>query len=275
LSVSSAAVLIRMTPAPASSIAFWRLFLTAIMLAPLLFKKRRHPVPVRQILPLALSGLFLALHFIFWIHSLSLLPVALSTALVSTHPLMLAVYSRLRQHRRLQTSTRWSLGLVVLGLCLLGLGDMRHIDWTGVGEALAGALFAGLYLLTGQHARQQLSASEYSTGTYAAASVLLAASELLRRGNLGPMNGHLLVLYLLMALIPTLGGHTLFNWLLRWVPASRLSLAMVGEIPGAALLAWLVLHQMPGWPIWLSITLITAGIGIALRTPAASISSAV
>ncbi len=274
LSVSSAAVLIRLAPAPPSAIAFWRLFLTSLLLAPFVIARRPHALSVRNLPILTLSGLFLALHFIFWIRSLSLLPIALSTALVSTHPLMLAIYSRVRYHRPLAKSMVWALGLVLLGLCLLALTDMRHVDWTGVGEAVAGAFFAGLYLLTGQQARQSLSAAQYSTGTYVAASLLLGASDLLRRGNLGPINSHLMFLYLLMAVIPTLGGHTVFNWLLRWVPAARVSLAMVGEIPGAALLGWVVLHQMPSWPIWLSIACITGGITIALREPAAAISGA-
>ncbi|POB11135.1 DMT family transporter [Sulfobacillus sp. hq2] len=265
LSVSSAAVLIRLAHAPASAIAFWRLFLTSLLLLPVL--KRPALSVTRQAWPMmALSGIFLAAHFIFWIHSLSLLPVALSTALVSTHPLLVALFRRLQGHHPLPRGTQWGLGLLAAGLATLALGAGPHVSWLGIADALAGSLFAGAYILTGAYARRTLSATTYSWGTYTAASFILALGLWGRQGNFGPMSWHLLLLYGLMAVIPTLGGHTLFNWMLRFVPASHVSLAMVGEIPGAALLAWLVLHQLPTFAMWLSILLITCGIAIALST---------
>ncbi len=266
LSVSSAAILIRLTPAPPAAIAFWRLFLTSLILSPVLFRAGPRKVSRRQLAAVALSGTFLALHFIFWIRSLSLLPVALSTALVSTHPLMLALSSRMRRRRPLASSAKWGLALLGAGLMALPLAGLHGVSWTGVADALAGAVFAGLYLLAGSHARRTLSATQYSWGTYTAAGLLLAVIEMARQHNLGPLSPHLLVLYLLMAVIPTLGGHTVFNWLLRWVPAPRVSLTMVGEIPGSAVLAWLVLHQVPSWPVWLSLGLITAGIAASLHS---------
>ena len=54
-----------------------------------------------------------------------------------------------------------------------------------------------------------------------------------------------LVLFLLLAVVPQIGGHTLYNWSLRWVTAPVVSLSLVGEPIGSSLLAWAILTQVP------------------------------
>src|SRR3989441_6685 len=60
-----------------------------------------------------------------------------------------------------------------------------------------------------------------------------------------------LLLFAALAIIPQIGGHTLYNWALRWVTAPVVSLSLVGEPVGSSLLAWVLLSQVP-----------TVGVGI-------------
>ncbi|MCL4495546.1 MAG: DMT family transporter [Firmicutes bacterium] len=265
LSISSASILIRLTAAPAVAIAFWRLVLSTLVLAPVVLMKPKRWLSWAHLKGFTLSGLFLALHFIFWIQSLMVLPVALSTALVSTHPILLAFYGRYFQKRPFSRSIKGGLVCTALGLGILPLHTAWSLHQTaGMLEALLGSVFAGLYLLSGQHYRQSLSATQYSFGTYFMSSLILLAIHFAHSEPLGPLNPRLIVLYCLMAVIPTMGGHTTFNWLLRFMPARQVSMAMIGEIPGSALLAWIVLHQIPAWPVWISLFFITAGIAATL-----------
>src|SRR2546427_8956475 len=48
-----------------------------------------------------------------------------------------------------------------------------------------------------------------------------------------------------MAVVPQIGGHTLYNWALRWVTAPVVSLSLVGEPVGSSLLAGVLLWQVP------------------------------
>lgn len=50
-------------------------------------------------------------------------------------------------------------------------------------------------------------------------------------------------LFILLALIPTLFGHYLFNWLLKYMNASAVSMAILGEPVVASVLAWLLLNE--------------------------------
>ncbi|PSR28486.1 MAG: hypothetical protein C7B47_04780 [Sulfobacillus thermosulfidooxidans] len=267
LSVSSASVLIRLTPAPANAIAFWRLILTALLLMPVVLRQSPTWLSLRHLKLFTISGLFLALHFIFWIQSLMILPVALSTALVSTHPLLIALYTRIVRKQPFPMRIKIGLASATLGLVILPIGAAWSFHQTaGMVDALLGALFAGLYLMAGKHSRQSLSASQYSFGTYLMSSFLLFLINMFQKHSLGPVNGHVMILYLLMAIIPTLGGHTTFNWLLRFMPAGQVSMAMIGEIPGSAMLAWVILRQMPSWTVWISLIFLTLGIVMTLRS---------
>jgi drug/metabolite transporter (DMT)-like permease len=57
-----------------------------------------------------------------------------------------------------------------------------------------------------------------------------------------------------------------FNWTLRRLPASTVSLSFLGEPPLAALLAFLILGQQLSLPIVIGGVLILAGLAVTLRS---------
>ncbi len=69
-----------------------------------------------------------------------------------------------------------------------------------------------------------------------------------------------LLLFLALAVVPQIGGHTLYNWSLRWVPAPVVSLSLVGEPVGSSLLAWIILTQVPSLGVALGALLALLGI---------------
>ena len=85
-----------------------------------------------------------------------------------------------------------------------------------------------------------------------------------------PIVGFPPVIYLyllLLALLPQLVGHSSFNWALAHLPASYVSIALLGEPVGASILAALVLGEVPSGLRLTGIGLILAGIVMAtLRT---------
>ncbi|MDA8195552.1 MAG: DMT family transporter [Thermaerobacter sp.] len=269
LSVSSAAILIKLTPAPPAAVAFWRLALTVIITVPWFVARRGWTeLQVGDGWGLFFSGVLLALHFFTWIWSLSLIPVAVSTALVSTHPIMVAMYHRWVEHRRLSRSLRWGGFLALAGLFVMIAAQGIHPqELGGMVLAVAGAAFAAGYLLTGQSLRRHVSTTTYSTLVYFTSAIILGSGQGLLTGSLGPLTVHVFVLYVLMAVIPTLGGHTLFNWMLRYTPAATVSLALLGEIAGATILAWLILRQTPPLATLCGVAAITAGLGVVIVRP--------
>jgi drug/metabolite transporter (DMT)-like permease len=98
----------------------------------------------------------------------------------------------------------------------------------------------------------------------AAAIVLIILSLISQKPFLGFSSSTYLYLFLL-ALVPQLIGHTTFNWALKYLPASIVAIAILGEPVGSTILAFFVLGEgLTSLKIMGGI-LIFAGILIAVR----------
>lgn len=253
LIVSSASILIRFAQelgVPSLSLAAWRLTLAALILTPLVLTRARDELATlapREFGLAILAGAFLAVHFATWIASLAYTSVAASTVLVTTNPIWIAAASWLLFRERPGAGLAAGIALALLGSVAIfaaGAGSPGGGD-PALGNALAliGSIMVSGYLLIGRSLRRRLSLLAYIWLVYgAAAGVLLIA--VLASG--GPMLGLTTTAYailLALAVGPQLGGHTAFNWALRYLSPAFIAIAILGEPVGAALLAFLMLGE--------------------------------
>jgi drug/metabolite transporter (DMT)-like permease len=286
LAVSTASIFIEFAQnagAPSIVIAAFRLTLATLALAPLALTRYRSQL--RQLkrtewLLALLSGLFLALHFSVWVTSLQYTSVASSVVLVSTTPLWVALASPLVLHERVGKATYVGLVLALLGGTLVSLSDacswqVGSIKCLSAGGfltgtallgdflALAGAWMAAGYMLVGRKLRAQMDLIPYIFVVYGMSAILLIMFMAgLRESPLGlsPITYLWLVL---LALIPQLLGHSIFNWSLKYVPVSLVSITLLGEPVGSTILAYFFLQQQPGWAKIGGAVLILLGIWLA------------
>ena len=271
VAVSFGAILIRFaSEAPALAIAGWRLGLAALVLVPIALLRGfgLRPMTRRELAGCAASGCALALHFILWIVSLQETSVARSVLFMSTHPFFVAAGSTLFLGERLPR--RWAIGgaLAVLGGAVIGGSDLLlgGANLRGDLLALGAGAAAGVYFLFGRHLRKTVPALPYAAATYAvAAGVVLVAAVLTRTpltGFSGATYGHLL----LLGTVPQLIGHTTFNWALAHLPASRVSVLILGEPVGAAILALLLFGESLTWLNVAGGAIILVGIYLSLQS---------
>jgi len=128
--------------------------------------------------------------------------------------------------------------------------------------AILGGIMAGFYFLAGRRLRQRVALLDYALVVYAAATAVLFLYALILGASLTPVGNPdtELLLFLALAVIPQIGGHTLYNWSLRWVPAPVVSLSLVGEPVGSSLLAWIILSQVPSLGVAIGALLALLGI---------------
>jgi drug/metabolite transporter (DMT)-like permease len=254
IAVSSAALLVsfaRREGIPAPAIAALRLGISAVVLLPLALMKARREIfsltPRETVLVLA-SGTLLGLHFAFWIGSLDYTSVMSSVVLVSTNPLFVGVASALILR---EAAGRWTVAGIVAGMAGGAVIAIADLGQAGVGSvrgdalALLGAVAVSGYLLIGRTLRKRMSLLSYVSLVYTvAAVVLLAIAGLSRTPLLGyPLRGYLLVV--LLAAGPQLIGHTSYNWALKYVSATFVTVTLLAEPIGATLLAIPLLSQVP------------------------------
>lgn len=254
VAVSSSAILItfaRQERVPAVAIAALRLTLASVVLIPLSFRQAKREwqrlAPVDLGLGI-LSGILLACHFAFWISSLDYTSVMSSAVLVSTNPFFVALASVLILKEPLR---RWNVvGLLIaaVGGALVGLGDMGQGGAESLqGDALAllGAVTVSGYLLIGRRLRRSLSLLPYITLVYTTAAVVLLAVALAMHTSLLGYSPTGYVLIILLAIGPQLIGHSSYNWALKYVSATLVTVTVLAEPIGATVLAIPILAQVP------------------------------
>ncbi len=274
ISVSFASIFITWSESPPITIALYRLAIaTGIIGATILVRTGalRKPntllrIPRRDAALMALIGAILASHFALWISSLKVEgeSIASSVVLVTSHPLLVGLLSHYVLRERLN---RWMAIGIVLGLA--GVVSIALADYGFAGSllyadilAFSGGVMAGFYFLLGRRVRQRVALLDYAFVVYASATAVLLVYALAFGSSLAPVGDvpRELILFAALAIIPQIGGHTLYNWALRWVTAPVVSLSLVGEPVGSSLLAWVLLTQVPTVGVAIGASLALAGI---------------
>ncbi len=263
LAASFASILIRLTPAPALVIAAGRMVFASILLTPFyLARQTRHRQELTgpKLRLSLLGGLFLAAHFGCWIESLNHTSITSSVVLVAMNPVFVALLAPLL----LREKPGWRLYLAIV-LGITGALIINRPVLTSPGNlsgnllALAGALFAALYVIVGRKLRPGLSLVGYVYPVYLVAGLILTVLVLILRYPLSGYSGRTWLFIFLLAIGPQIIGHTSFNWALAFLPAPTVALSILGEPVGTTILAMLLLHQFPSiWEISGGLLILTA-----------------
>jgi drug/metabolite transporter (DMT)-like permease len=255
VSISFASIFIKWSQAPALAIAAYRLlFATLILLIPTLAFQRKELLALtrKEYTVLALVGVALAFHFGFWISSLKYTTVANSVILVSTHPILIAVVSHYYLKERISIAAGAGVGIALVGMIIIGSSDFTVSQESLYGDflALVGMFALAAYLLSGRRLRQKTPVLPYVTVVYGVATIALFIGCFMFSVPLFPYPVEEWVLFLALAIIPMILGHTVYNWTLRYVTALVVSMSILGEPILSAILAYILLSEVPtNWVI--------------------------
>jgi drug/metabolite transporter (DMT)-like permease len=287
LAVSTGSIFVRFAQvyAPSIVIAAYRLGLATLFLAPITLIRHRAELEEtrRQDRILAIgSGIFLAFHFATWISSLEFTTVVSSVVLVSTAPLWVALLSPITIKEPLTKTILIGMGMAFLGVIVVGVSDVCTIRAGGllcpsinefvrgkafIGDllALAGAWMAAGYLLIGRRLRVGISLVPYIFVVYGIAAIVLVILMFASGQSALGYTPEAYLWLILLALIPQILGHSSFNWALGYLSAAFVSITLLGEPIGSAILAYILLDEIPSMLKIFGAILILAGIYIASR----------
>jgi drug/metabolite transporter (DMT)-like permease len=267
--VSLSGPLTALVTAPVLALAFWRNAAGAALLLPLLLTRDRgdlRGLHWRDLRSSVVAGLFLAGHFAAWLPSLYLTSIGASVALVTTTPIWTALVAR-ASGVRFPAQVWWGLLLAVVGAALIAGVDVTVSleALAGDGLALLGAIFAGGYVLAGARARVRLSTSAYTVVAYTTCAVVLAVAALVVRAPLVGFSARNWWLILAITVCAQILGHTLLNLVLSSVGPTVVSLAVLLEVPGALLVALVLLGQLPPLLALPGMAAVVVGVALVVR----------
>jgi len=252
VSFGSSAILVRFaTEASAIPLTFFRLSIAAVVM--ILFALSSRTLKLlgkREAMLAVFSGVVLSLHFATFILAVKETTVANATFLVNTSPVMLALLSPLVIRER--TSSRELTGVIVatLGVLLVahagngfrafGLADL---------SALSAAFLIAVYSIVGRYLRTSgVTTACYTSYVYSFAalvSVFLVGGLGLGLQTFRPYDTQNILAILGLALVPTVLGHTLYNYALGSVKTVTANLFPLLEPIIASLFAVSLFNEVP------------------------------
>lgn len=288
LAVSTGSIFARyaQVSAPSIVIAAYRLGLATLILAPLALIRHRSELKNIQggnrMLAIG-SGIFLALHFATWISSLEYTTVVSSVLLVQTAPLWVALLSPFTIRESLTRPILIGLGMAFVGVVVVGVSDAcvltgRRLICPSLNEflsadaflgdllALVGAWMAAGYLLIGRRLRMSIPLVPYIFAVYGFGALILVVFMFATGQSPFGYPQETYLWFILLALVPQILGHSSFNWALGYLSAAFVSITLLGEPIGSAVLAHFLLDETPTWLKIFGAILILAGIYVASRS---------
>ncbi len=280
--VSWSSIFIRLASSPPLVTAFWRLLLSFLGMV-ILSKAFNQTSEFRDIPKsyykfFALSGFFLALHFASWFISLSYISVAASVTIVDSAPLFVVIGGYLVLKEKINKFQGLGIIISIIGGIIIGLSDnsgsiIQNFDPVlGNSLALVGAITVSGYLLIGRSVRQNIGNFAYMSWVYGFCSLFLFIFAII----LNPQelfNSFILniklenyLFFVLLAIGPSILGHTFYNFAIKDIKAAIVSIVMLGEPIITSLLAILILNEFPSTMVIFGGAVVLIGVGLAVWT---------
>ncbi len=242
IAASQSGNLIKLGQAHPVAITAWRLLLATVLLAPLAARQygllRR--LSRRDLILLFVAGAALAAHFFTWIAAVQMSTVANAAVFFSVNPVIIALAGYFFFGERVGPRLLLSIGLGLVGVIIIGWGDLRFRPEYLLGDlsSMVCALLFAVYFLVAKHVRPRLPSRVYVVSVYGTACVVSFVTLFALRLPVFAYSDQTWLCFLLMALVPTMLGHTSLNHAVRYISASRISVATLSEPVLAGLVAF-------------------------------------
>jgi drug/metabolite transporter (DMT)-like permease len=256
LACSTAVIFIKASHTPPVWLAAERLLLAAAVIAPFAWRDARSAggwsaVSLRAAL---WPACFLALHFAAWVVAARLIPAANSTLLANFTPVVMPLVALVVLRERVTGLELLATAVGVGGVAALALGDLDASASYLMGDGLCfvAMLALAVYLALARRLRRG-SLWLYMAPLFAIAGLLCACAALILEGPPPIPAPAEALLVLGLALIPTVVGHSMMNRAMGELRPQVVSLAGLGNVPSASLMAWILWREVPSPLFWVTL----------------------
>ena len=249
LALSTSAIFIKYADAPGPVTGFYRMVIAATILTPFAvyrLNKRKTINRKNFYIPIA-GGIFSGLDLGIWAIALGYTTAANATILGNTAPLWVALGAMVFFRERLMKRFWVGMILAMSGAALIiGMDFLLH-PRLGLGDTIAvvtGMFYAGYYLTT-ELGRRTIDAVTYIWVVFVSASFTLFILNLLLGNPLTGYDQKTIVVFFATAIISQLIGYLMSSYSLGHLPASVVSVTMIGQPIVTAIIAIPLLGEMP------------------------------
>lgn len=263
---SLSSIIIRFSEAPALAISAYRMLFTSLMLLiPVMLKNRSEfkNISTRNCCLCTVSGIFLAFHFAAWISSVKLTTVANSAVLVSCSPIFVAFANYFITKEKLSRKMTAGILTSLIGTVIIAMDSSAEAAsniMLGNILAFSGAIFVAGYLVIGGIARKDLSAGIYVFIVYSVSAVVLFVMCIASGTPIYPYPPREFLLFAALAFFCSILGHTVYNYMVKYVSSTLISVSSLSEPIFASIMAMFIFREVPSVYTLAGGTIIIAGI---------------
>lgn len=269
---SLSSIIIRFSEAPALVISAYRMLFTSLMLLiPVLIYNRNEfkNISKKEYILCTVSGIFLALHFASWISSIKMTTIANSTILVSCSPIFVALANYIITKEKLNKKMFAGILMSLTGTIIIALGSSgATANNVMLGNLLAflGAVFVAVYLVIGGIVRKNLNALVYVFIVYTVSTIVLFIMCITSKTPIYPYALKEFMLFIALAFFCSILGHTVYNYMVKYVSSTLISVSTLSEPVFASTLAMLIFKEIPSFYTLIGGIIIITGIFYYLVT---------
>lgn len=273
-SLSSSPLWVRMAGASIAVICLWRLLGAALCMSVPTFLRGEtlRFTSKTETWNTVAAGVFFAAHLWTYVHSAQTTSVAHVVMIFSAAPIFTAIGASIWYREKFPKHLYFVYGLAAIGIYLLLTDPVRAATARSQSTSLEGdlsALFSAVlhaaYVLASRQARLTSSNLRFSFWLYAISGLLFLTLAIFESAALVP--GHGLFYFAIGGLIlfPSLMGHTLFTYLLKYVNVNVLSCSKLLEPAFAVGMAYVFFDEVIGVKTGFAFLLMIAAVLILFR----------
>lgn len=266
---STAVIMVKASDEHPLLVAAYRLLVASILLLPLFIRDRRqYPGKFgwKQIGLITVPAAILAFHFMSWISGARMTSVAHATLIGNLTPVAMPFFVWALFNEKITRQELAGTLCTLAGLVILVSSHPNLSDNAFQGDLICFAAmlaFAG-YLAFGRKNSGDLSLWLFMVPLYFIAGLVCLVCALPFVNPIKPYTPANLLYILGLAVIPTIGGHTILNYSMRYFRGQVVSVTNLTQPIFAGFLGYFFFHEVPGPRFYLAAVVIILGVLLVL-----------
>ena len=246
LSVSSSSIIARFLPdISAVVIAFWRMGIASLFLWGYSGIKNQGKLNKQWRFPVIIAGIFLGFHFAFFFSAVKLTKISNATLLGTTAPLFTLFIEVFFMKRKFPLITLSAILISIFGVLIVnGFSlDLGSEQTKGNLFAVSCSVCMALVFLISEKVRQTTPTILYSRHLFMIAAVTLLTLSLTKGDLLFDFSGTDFLWFVSLGFFPSILGHTILNYSVKFLPPSVVSSVSLGETIIASTTAYFIFME--------------------------------
>jgi len=250
LSISLSPIVARALTSSATIISFWRMFLASILLwcYSIIYNKSFNKLSFPNKIRTTFAGLLLGLHFIFFYEAVKITTIANATFLGTLAPFFTLLIELFIYKRNYKNMVYYGMLLALIGtvVVLISNFDLSSKYTLGNIYAVLCSLCISISFLIAEKVRDTEGTIEYTRMLYGVAALTIFIIGSFYTETFMIYEKNEIIGFIFLALVPTILGHNIFYYSLKFTTPTIVGTIPLGEPILASIVAFFLFNESVG-----------------------------